>query len=287
MDVVMEYLDTYVFDSVYNKAADLTSTEPLPRNSVMRQSISLFVFIYAYIVLFYFGTAGLSKEQHPKYLKGQRFLEMACASRALPQITVLTIPWILGELHGYSLVYKEWDKYGYPYLVLSGVMFILFTDFCIYWVHRLEHHPKVYAQCHKLHHKWIVCTPFASHAFHPIDGYLQSLPYHMAVYVFPMHEYVYLMLFAFVNVWSVMIHDGEYVSNNPVVNGAAHHTVHHLYFNYNYGQFTTLFDRVFGSYRKPTAEIYDRSKRNSKSVQNKQAHEIDDKIPTLEAKKSQ
>ncbi|KAJ1950330.1 c-5 sterol desaturase [Linderina macrospora] len=295
MDVVMEYLDTYVFDGVYNKAAGLTSTEPLPRNSILRQSISLFVFIYTYIILFYFGTAGLSyryvydkkQEQHPKYLKGQRFLEMACASRALPQITVLTIPWILGELHGHSMVYKEWDKYGYPYLAISAIMFILFTDFCIYWVHRLEHHPKVYAQCHKLHHKWIVCTPFASHAFHPIDGYLQSLPYHLAVYVFPMQEYVYLALFAFVNVWSVMIHDGEYVSNNPVVNGAAHHTVHHLYFNYNYGQFTTLFDRLFGSYRKPTAEIYDRSKRNSKSVQSKQANEIDDKIPTLEAKKSQ
>ncbi|KAI8318593.1 C-5 sterol desaturase Erg3 [Martensiomyces pterosporus] len=293
MDVVMEYVDTYVFDSVYLKAADMTSTEPLPRNNLIRQSISLFVFIYAYIVIFYFGTAGLSyrlvydkkQEQHPKFLPRQRFLEMACASRALPLITIMTIPWVLGELHGKSLVYKEWDKYGYPYLFISAVVFILFTDFCIYWIHRLEHHPAVYAQCHKLHHKWIVCTPFASHAFHPIDGYLQSLPYHLAVFVFPMHEYVYLALFAFVNVWSVMIHDGEYVSSNPVVNGAAHHTVHHLYFNYNYGQFTTLFDRLFNTYRKPTAEIYDRSRRNSKTVQNAQAVAIDTALPTLEAHK--
>ena len=37
-----------------------------------------------------------------------------------------------------------------------------------------------------------------------------------------------------------MIHDGSYWSNDPVVNGTACHTVHHLYFNYNYGQFTTL-----------------------------------------------
>jgi sterol desaturase/sphingolipid hydroxylase (fatty acid hydroxylase superfamily) len=33
--------------------------------------------------------------------------------------------------------------------------------------------------------------------------------------------------------------DGEYVANSPIVNGAACHTMHHLYFNYNYGQFTT------------------------------------------------
>ncbi|KAJ2758204.1 c-5 sterol desaturase [Coemansia sp. BCRC 34490] len=290
MDVVMGYLDTYVFDAIYNRAGALTATEPLARTSIMRQSLSLFVFIYSYIMAFYFGTAGLSykliydktQEKHPKFLPRQRFMEMACASRALPAITLMTIPWILGELHGHSLVYKEWDKYGYTYLGVSAAMFILFTDFCIYWIHRLEHHPLVYAKCHKLHHKWIVCTPYASHAFHPVDGYLQSLPYHLAVYVFPMHEYVYLALFAFVNVWSVMIHDGEYVASNAVVNGAAHHTVHHLYFNYNYGQFTTLFDRIFGSYRKPTHEIYDRSRRNSKTVQNAQARAIDDALPSLE-----
>ncbi|KAJ2497685.1 c-5 sterol desaturase [Coemansia sp. RSA 1972] len=296
MDVVMRYMDTYVFDGVYNQAAALTSTTPLPRDSLLRQSLSLFVFIYAYIVAFYFGTAGLSyrfiydkkQESHPKFLPRQKLLEMACASRALPTITLMTVPWILAELHGYSLVYKEWTKYGYVYLGVSAAMFILFTDFCIYWVHRLQHHPLVYAKCHKLHHKWIVCTPYASHAFHPVDGYLQSLPYHMAVFIFPMHEYVYLALFAFVNVWSVMIHDGEYMASNAVVNGAAHHTIHHLYFNYNYGQFTTLFDRLFNTYRKPSQEIYDRSRRNSKTVQAAQAQDIDTALPTLEnSKKTQ
>ncbi|PIA12587.1 C-5 sterol desaturase Erg3 [Coemansia reversa NRRL 1564] len=294
MDLAMEYLDTYVFDNVYNKAAILTATEPLPRDNIVRQSLSLFVFIYSYIVAFYLGTAGLSykfiydkkQEQHPKFLPGQRLMEIACASKALPLITVMTIPWILAELHDYSLVYKEWNKYGYAYLLVSAAMFIMFTDFCIYWIHRIEHHPLVYAKCHKLHHKWIVCTPYASHAFHPVDGYLQSLPYHLAVFIFPIHEYVYLVLFAFVSVWSVMIHDGEYVANNPVVNGAAHHTVHHLYFNYNYGQFTTLFDRIFGTYRKPTLEIYDRSRRNSKIVRASQAKDVDNALTTMEHKKT-
>jgi sterol desaturase/sphingolipid hydroxylase (fatty acid hydroxylase superfamily) len=35
--------------------------------------------------------------------------------------------------------------------------------------------------------------------------------------------------------------------------GAAHHTDHHLYFSYNYGQFFTIWDRIGGSFRKPTA----------------------------------
>lgn len=57
--------------------------------------------------------------------------------------------------------------------------------------------------------------------------------------------------FAFVAMWTIFIHDGEFASQGPVVNGAAHHTVHHLYFNHNYGQYTTLWDRIGGSYRTP------------------------------------
>ena len=53
-----------------------------------------------------------------------------------------------------------------------------------------------------------------------------------------------------------MIHDGQYMSNDPFVNGTACHTVHHLYFNYNYGQFTTLWDRIGGSYRRPDDSLF-------------------------------
>jgi Fatty acid hydroxylase superfamily len=33
--------------------------------------------------------------------------------------------------------------------------FLLVTDYCIYWIHRLEHHPAVYKHIHKPHHKWV------------------------------------------------------------------------------------------------------------------------------------
>ncbi len=39
----------------------------------------------------------------------------------------------------------------------------------------------------------------------------------------------------------------------PFVNGSAHHTDHHLFFNCNYGQFFTLWDRIGGSFKEPTA----------------------------------
>jgi len=71
-----------------------------------------------------------------------------------------------------------------------------------------------------------------------------------------------------------MIHDGEYLSSNPLVNGAANHSHHHLHFNYNYGQFFTVFDRLGGTYRKPDDEMFDKEKKYAKDVWERQIKEM-------------
>lgn len=109
---------------------------------------------------------------------------------------------------------------------------------------------------HKPHHIWKIPTPFASHAFHPVDGFLQGFPYHLYPFLFPLHKVLYLLLYVFVNIWTISIHDGDYrvpAALAGVINGAAHHTDHHLFFDYNYGQYFTLWDRLGGSYRHPSA----------------------------------
>ncbi|KAL1923474.1 uncharacterized protein VTP21DRAFT_8454 [Calcarisporiella thermophila] len=189
--------------------------------------------------------------KHPKFLKGQVRKEIALACSSIPFLSLYTVPWFLFEVRGYSKLYTNVDDYGWPYLLFSVFAFLAFTDFCIYWIHRALHHRLLYARFHKPHHRWLVPTPFASHAFHPLDGYSQSVPYHLFVYLVPMHRYLYLFMFVFVNFWTILIHDGELLTNNPVINSSAHHTIHHLYFNYNYGQYSTLWDRIGKSHRSP------------------------------------
>jgi Delta7-sterol 5-desaturase len=127
-------------------------------------------------------------------------------------------------------------------------------------------------------------TPFASHAFHPVDGWAQSVPYHVFPFVMPLQKFAYIILFVFINIWTVMIHDGEYVADNPIINGAACHTMHHLYFNFNYGQFTTLWDRLGGSYRKPNDELFQRELKKSKSEWQKQSDEMAKFVKEVEGK---
>lgn len=221
--------------------------------------------------------------KHPKFLKDQVLLEIQAANASMPLMSVLTAVPFLAEVRGYGKLYDTTaDGPGRWYDYAQFPIFILFTDFCIYWIHRGLHHPWVYKHLHKPHHKWIMPSPFASHAFHPIDGFAQSFPYHIFPFLFPLQKLAYVCLFIFVNVWTVMIHDGEYVTDNPIINGAACHTAHHLYFNYNYGQYTTIWDRLGGSYRKPDTELFKAETKMSAQAWEKQIKEMEKMVEEVE-----
>lgn len=108
---------------------------------------------------------------HPKYLKNQIRLEIRQTLSSIPYMAALTTPFFLAEVRGHARLYDDpFDAPFYLYNFLQFPFFICFTDFFIYWIHRGLHHPRVYKTLHKPHHKWIMPTPYASHAFHPVDG---------------------------------------------------------------------------------------------------------------------
>jgi lathosterol oxidase len=241
------------------------------------------VIYYSLATLSYVYVFDKTTFNHPKYLKNQIRLEIAQTNRALPVMALFTAPLFLLEVRGYSKMYDTTaEGPGLWYNFLQFPFFLCFTDFFIYWIHRGLHHPLIYKHLHKPHHKWIMPTPYASHAFHPLDGYAQSIPYHVFPFLFPLQKFAYVILFIFINVWTVLIHDGEYVADNPIINGAACHTMHHLYFNYNYGQFTTISDRFFGSYRKPNDELFKKELKMAQSQWKKQVNEMEKIVKEVE-----
>ena len=88
-----------------------------------------------------------------------------------------------------------------------------------------------------------------------------------------MQKYLYLVLFVLVQMWTILIHDGDMITGSwweRWLNSPAHHTLHHLYFTCNYGQvsstrfiagnladvqYFTWADSYFGSSRPPQPEL--------------------------------
>lgn len=58
--------------------------------------------------------------------------------------------------------------------------------------------------------------------------------------------------------------------------------MHHLYFNYNFGQFTTLWDRLAGSYRKPNDELFQPDTKMGKAEWERQTKEMERLVREVE-----
>jgi lathosterol oxidase len=189
MDILLNLADDYVFDKAYayllphptipesmklnaTSWPSYTSTSTtylpatsslLPRDSMLRQCLSLWTIAVVGAVVMYFAICSFSYfvffdkrlEHHPRFLKNQKAMEIKSSMIAAPTIGVLTLPWFLAEVRGKSMLYDSVDEYGWGYLALSVGAYMFFNDFFIYWIHRLEHHPRIYKYIHKPHHKWV------------------------------------------------------------------------------------------------------------------------------------
>ncbi|KAF8549328.1 C5-sterol desaturase [Imleria badia] len=288
MDLALRIADEYVLDSVW--AGLVPMNDPLantpcqhilatnastmalqpqsawPRDYIPRQLLSLAVVTLIGINLIYLTFASLSFHfifnhdlmRHPRFFKNQIRFEIQTSLKTIPATTLLMLPWFQAEVMGYSRLYDDVSEYGWLYFAFSIPLFLVLNDFSIYWIHRALHHPILYKTFHKHHHKLIVPTPFASLATHPVEACLLALSYYLLIFLVPLHRGLYLGLFLFGNVWGVIIHDSDFITGRPlehIINGPSQHTLHHLHFTVNYGQYFTLADRVGGSYRHPEAHL--------------------------------
>lgn len=103
-----------------------------PREFIPRQLISVSIITMVGICVLYFLFAGLSyyfifnhdMMKHPKFLKNQVRLEIESSLKAFPVMTLLTLPWFMAEVRGYTRLYDNVGDYGWTYLVLSIPMYV-------------------------------------------------------------------------------------------------------------------------------------------------------------------
>ncbi len=164
---------------------------------------------------------------------------------------VFIAPVVVLVLRGSSRAYFTVSDYGWGYLLASLVFLVCFTETLIYWIHRTLHARCLYKLIHRYHHGFRAPTPWASLAFHPLDAFLQALPYHLFAFLFPIHVGVYAAALVVVTLWTFLIHEPPLLFPAGWPYFAAHHETHHTCNRFNYGQFFMFWDKLLGTYRSP------------------------------------
>lgn len=133
------------------------------------------------------------------------------------------------------------------------ILFItpLWYFFYFYWAHRLLHTRKLYRFAHHVHHRNIDVGPWSGLSQHPIEHVFMyaSMLLHWAIGAHPINMMYQGQLVTFGSIMShggfedIVIKDGVTI---PAY-GNYWHSLHHRYFECNYGEPEIPFDHLFGT----------------------------------------
>jgi lathosterol oxidase len=180
-------------------------------------------------------------------------------------LTFVTVGIAYAVAGEYSLIYNDPSLYGgLPYLVLSLVLVFLIHDIYFYIVHRIMHSKLLMRRVHKLHHHSTDPTPFTAYAFHPWETVIEFAFLPLIIFVIPLYPAVFLTWQAGIILFNIYGHLGYEVMprwwvNAPIlkyINTPTNHNMHHSKFNYNFGLYTNIWDRLFGTHHPEYENVF-------------------------------
>ena len=135
------------------------------------------------------------------------------------------------------------------------MVMILAMDLGMYWSHRLAHFPAVYRLLHRFHHRHATTNPISLFVLHPLEvlGFGGGMILFLCVYSMSLNG---LLAYLFLNVlFGTIGHSG--VEPFPASWGSipvlrlmgtsTFHAGHHTCELYNFGFYTLLWDKLFGT----------------------------------------
>ena len=156
-----------------------------------------------------------------------------------------------------------WWEIGFEF----AVYFFAF-DLYFYLLHRLMHMGPLYTLIHKTHHRSLAPNPLTAFSFNPIEGALTGGFLSVFLASFQVHRPSLFLIVSFQPFMSMFVHAGHEIFPRWWYRTwftkwfltSMFHDQHHQYFNCNYGGFTTLWDRLFGTVNPSFEDDFERLK---------------------------
>ncbi len=142
---------------------------------------------------------------------------------------------------------------------LYWVTIIVFEDFLYYWLHRVDHHVRLFWATHVTHHsseKFNFTVGIRSSVMEPLYRFAYFIP--LALCGFTPIDIAFT--YSVTQTWGILVHTQrinkmgwlEYILVTP-----SHHRVHHgsnpKYLDKNLGMFLIIWDKLFGSFQPELA----------------------------------
>ena len=228
------------------------------------------VYFFRYLILS-FGALGLTFlisherkiQSSRKFTKPQILRELRHSFVAVIPVTIImTIVYLLG-LYEINKLYFVISDYGFVWFFGQIICFMFILDFWFYVVHRIMHTKYIYSIVHKRHHLSTNPSPFAANSVHPFESIFDSIFIIFVSFFLPVHPLAIFIFVSISSIWNTIGHLGYEIFPKSVtqsmfgkyLNFPTVHNQHHKLFLYNFGYYTTIWDRIFDPLHPRTDEI--------------------------------
>lgn len=148
------------------------------------------------------------------------------------------------------------------------LLFFFIFDLYFYLVHRALHVQPLFNWIHKTNHRSLNPRPLSYASMSPLEGISEGLIIPLFLSLFTVHETSTYFILPFASLMGLYVHCGyEFaprwwyqVPATKWLITPMYHSQHHQYFTSNYGAFTTIWDRLFGTMRADFEQDFNRLK---------------------------
>ncbi len=180
-----------------------------------------------------------------------RMSALSSAIYAVPG-AIVYLAWSNGGTAIYSEISGIW---GWLYVPLSILFYLLLHDTYFYWTHRAMHLPALFRSTHLTHHSSRQPTAWAAFCFHPWEAAISAWLLPAATFFVPIHQGAVLFLLVFMTYCGVANHAGWELLPRAWLKApigrwlitASHHNVHHTNYRTNFGLYFRFWDRLMGT----------------------------------------
>lgn len=177
----------------------------------------------------------------------------------------VAIMWLMANGYAPVITFAAHPVWFVAWIVLLPV----WSAFHFYWAHRLLHVPALYRRFHSLHHRNINIGPWSGFSMHPVEHliYLSTLLVHWVVASHPIHLIFHVL---YQGPGAAMTHTGYedllIKNKRSLALGTFYHTLHHRYFECNYGNQEMPWDRWFGTFHDGSEAATEQTRTRKKKM---------------------
>jgi sterol desaturase/sphingolipid hydroxylase (fatty acid hydroxylase superfamily) len=144
------------------------------------------------------------------------------------------------------------------------VLLFVFEDFMYYWLHRADHHCRLFWATHVTHHsseKFNLTVGFRSSVMEPLYRFVYFIP----IVLCGFKPWDVAFVYAATQIWGILVHTEKIKKMGwleLILVTPSHHRVHHAsnpkYLDKNMGMFLIIWDKLFGSFQPELPEAIEK-----------------------------